>query len=164
MIGFLLGAVRRRRRLSRLAERFPTLDRLHAARVDVRHHLFHRRYDGRRPRQSACRSAGCLFLAAATPQRSGLLLGYWLSRALGWTGTSARTVAFEVGLQNGGMASGIAGAMGKLGTVGLAAAVFSPWMNVSGSILANYWRKRPIELKRLDVGCRQPAAEHRQPG
>jgi BASS family bile acid:Na+ symporter len=53
-------------------------------------------------------------------------------------------VAFEVGLQNGGMASGLAGAMGKLGTVGLAAAVFSPWMNISGSVLANYWHKRPV--------------------
>ena len=52
-------------------------------------------------------------------------------------------MAFEVGLQNGGMASGLAGAMGKLGTVGLAAAIFSPWMNISGSVLANYWRKRP---------------------
>jgi BASS family bile acid:Na+ symporter len=34
--------------------------------------------------------------------------------------------------------------MGKLGTVGLAAAVFSPWMNISGSILANYWRRHPL--------------------
>jgi BASS family bile acid:Na+ symporter len=32
--------------------------------------------------------------------------------------------------------------MGKLGTMGLAAAIFSPWMNLSGSVLANYWRKR----------------------
>jgi BASS family bile acid:Na+ symporter len=55
---------------------------------------------------------------------------------------SSRTIAFEVGLQNGGMASGIAGSMGKLGTVGLPAAVFSPWMNISGSILANYWKHR----------------------
>ena len=37
----------------------------------------------------------------------------------------------------------LAGAMGKLGTVGLASAVFSPWMNISGSILANYWRAHP---------------------
>jgi BASS family bile acid:Na+ symporter len=35
--------------------------------------------------------------------------------------------------------------MGKLGTVGLAAAVFSPWMNISGSILANYWRRKPAK-------------------
>ena len=52
-------------------------------------------------------------------------------------------MAFEVGLQNGGKASGLAGATGKLGTMGLAAAIFSPWMNISGSALANYWRKRP---------------------
>ena len=43
--------------------------------------------------------------------------------------------------------AGIAGAMGKLGTVGLAAAVFSPWMNISGSILANYWKRRPVDDK-----------------
>jgi BASS family bile acid:Na+ symporter len=42
------------------------------------------------------------------------------------------------------MASGIAGSMGKLGTVGLAPAVFSPWMNISGSLLANFWRRKPI--------------------
>jgi BASS family bile acid:Na+ symporter len=42
------------------------------------------------------------------------------------------------------MASGLAGTMGKLGTVGLAAAVFSPWMNISGSILANYWRRKEV--------------------
>jgi BASS family bile acid:Na+ symporter len=55
---------------------------------------------------------------------------------------SSQTIAFEVGLQNGGMASGLAGSMGKLATLGLASAVFSPWMNVSGSLLANYWRKK----------------------
>jgi BASS family bile acid:Na+ symporter len=42
------------------------------------------------------------------------------------------------------MASGLAGSMGKLGTVGLADVVFSPWMNISESLLANYWRRKPI--------------------
>ena len=84
-----------------------------------------------------------LFLAAALHNAAGYGFGYWLSRAAGLDKNSARSVAFEVGLQNGGMASGIAGAMGKLGTMGLAAAIFSPWMNVSGSVLANYWRRRP---------------------
>jgi BASS family bile acid:Na+ symporter len=86
-----------------------------------------------------------LFVAAVIHNTLGYILGYWLSRAMGLDRNSARTVAFEVGLQNGGMASGLAGAMGKLGTVGLAAAIFSPWMNVSGSVLANYWRKHPID-------------------
>jgi len=63
---------------------------------------------------------------------------------IGLDKNSARSVAFEVGLQNGAMASGLAAQMGKLGTIGLAAAIFSPWMNMSGSILANYWRKRPV--------------------
>ncbi|MFT2009334.1 bile acid:sodium symporter family protein [Pontibacter sp. 13R65] len=86
-----------------------------------------------------------LFLAAVLHNASGYFFGYWFSRLLGLDKNSARSMAFEVGLQNGGMASGLAGSMGKLGTVGLASAVFSPWMNISGSILANYWRSRPIK-------------------
>ena len=85
-----------------------------------------------------------LFLVAVLHNAAGYFFGYWLGRLFGLDKNSARTVAFEVGLQNGGMASGLAGSMGKLGTVGLPAAVFSPWMNISGSILANYWRRQPV--------------------
>jgi BASS family bile acid:Na+ symporter len=88
---------------------------------------------------------GLLFLAAAIHNATGYVLGYWMSRSLGVAPNSARTCAFEVGLQNGGMATGIAAGLGKLGTMGVAAAVFSAWMNITGSILANYWRRRPIE-------------------
>jgi BASS family bile acid:Na+ symporter len=83
-----------------------------------------------------------LFIAAVLHNTSGYLFGYWLSRASGLDKKRSQTIAFEVGLQNGGMASGLAGSMGKLATLGLAAAVFSPWMNISGSLLANYWRKK----------------------
>ncbi|WP_345953395.1 bile acid:sodium symporter family protein [Mucilaginibacter sp. PAMB04168] len=86
-----------------------------------------------------------LFLASVFHNGAGYFFGYWLSRLFGLDKNSSRTVAFEVGLQNGGMASGLAGTMGKLATVGLAAAVFSPWMNISGSILANYWRRKPAD-------------------
>jgi BASS family bile acid:Na+ symporter len=76
----------------------------------------------------------------------GLMLGYSFSRLFGLDVNAARTVAFEVGFQNGGMASGLAGKMGMLATVGLAPAVFSPWQNFAGSILANYWRRHmPVE-------------------
>jgi BASS family bile acid:Na+ symporter len=88
-----------------------------------------------------------LFFASVIHNALGYVFGYWLSRASGLDKNSARSVAFEVGLQNGAMASGLAGQMGKLGTIGLAAAIFSPWMNVSGSILANYWAKRPAQDK-----------------
>lgn len=88
-----------------------------------------------------------LFFVSVIHNSAGYFFGYWLSRLLGLDKPSARTMAFEVGLQNGGMASGLAGTMGKLGTVGLAAAVFSPWMNISGSILANYWRRREEKIQ-----------------
>jgi BASS family bile acid:Na+ symporter len=96
-------------------------------------------------RDNLLKVGGLLFLAAALHNTFGYLFAYWLARACRLDTASCRTVAFEVGLQNGGMASGIAGALGKLGTMGLAAAIFSPWMNISGSILANYWRKRPVK-------------------
>ncbi|MEN3322350.1 bile acid:sodium symporter family protein [Mariniflexile soesokkakense] len=83
-----------------------------------------------------------ILVASIVHNTLGYTFGYWISRALGLDKNSCRTVALEVGLQNGGMASGLAGSMGKLATVGLAAAVFSPWMNISGSLLANYWRKK----------------------
>lgn len=83
-----------------------------------------------------------LFFCSVIHNAAGYFFGFWLSRLFGLDKASSRTIAFEVGLQNGGMASGLAGSMGKLGTVGLPAAVFSPWMNISGSILANYWRKK----------------------
>ncbi|QDH79005.1 bile acid:sodium symporter family protein [Echinicola soli] len=86
-----------------------------------------------------------LFVASVIHNGLGYFFGYWLSRLLGLDVPSARAMALEVGLQNGGMASGLAGSMGKLATVGLAPAVFSPWMNISGSILANYWRKKSLK-------------------
>jgi BASS family bile acid:Na+ symporter len=94
-----------------------------------------------------------LFLASVLHNGAGYFFGYWLSRLSGLDKKSSQTIAFEVGLQNGGMASGLAGSMGKLATVGLASAVFSPWMNVSGSLLANYWRKigNPEDETTLDT-------------
>ena len=86
-----------------------------------------------------------LLVAVVIHNLVGYTLGYWLSRAAGLDKNSARSVSLEVGIHNGGMAIGVASTMGKLATVGLAAAIFSPWMNISGSILANYWRKRPGE-------------------
>ncbi len=65
-------------------------------------------------RDNLLQVGGLLFLACALHNTAGFFLGYWLSRAAGLDKNSARSVAFEVGLQNGGMASGLAAAMGKL--------------------------------------------------
>ncbi|MEY2835335.1 MAG: hypothetical protein RLZZ557_997, partial [Bacteroidota bacterium] len=72
----------------------------------------------------------------------GYMLGYWSARAFKMSESDARTVAIEVGLQNAGLASGIAKTMGKIATIGLAAGVFGPVMNITGSMLASYWHKR----------------------
>ena len=73
----------------------------------------------------------------------GYLIGYWSARILQLSERDSRTVAIEVGMQNAGLASGIAKEMGKIATVGLASAVFGPLMNITGSILASYWHRRP---------------------
>ncbi|GAB3492039.1 bile acid:sodium symporter family protein [Spirosoma knui] len=74
---------------------------------------------------------------------TGFFLGYWSARLFGMDEQSSRTVAIEVGLQNGGLASGIAVQMGKVATVGLAPALFGPIMNTTGSLLATFWSQRP---------------------
>ena len=86
-----------------------------------------------------------LLLAVSLHNLLGTLLGYWMSRALGLNEQDARTVAIEVGMQNGAMATGLAKGMGKLETVGLAAVIFTPLMNVTGSLIANHWRRNPVE-------------------
>lgn len=86
-----------------------------------------------------------LILACLIHNTAGYFLGYWLSRLLSMDEKSCRTIALEVGMQNGGLASGIALEMGKVATIGLAAAVFGPMMNITGSSLATWWRGKTKE-------------------
>jgi len=74
---------------------------------------------------------------------SGYTLGYWTGRLFRMDERDCRTMAIEVGMQNGGLASGLAKEMGKMATVGLAPAIFGPLMNVTGSILASWWHRKP---------------------
>ena len=75
----------------------------------------------------------------------GFILGYWGARLFKLPEQDCRTVAIEVGLQNAGLASGLAKAMGKLATVGIAPALFGPIMNINGSLLASYWSKKSVK-------------------
>jgi len=87
-----------------------------------------------------------LALIAATLLHNicGYFLGYWGGRLLRMPERDCRTIALEVGMQNGGLASGIALEMGKVATIGLAPAVFGPMMNITGSSLATWWRGKPL--------------------
>lgn len=83
-----------------------------------------------------------LILATLLHNLGGYLLGYWACRLIGMKESDCRTISLEVGMQNGGLASGLALQMGKVATVGLAPLVFSSMMNITGSTLATWWRDR----------------------
>jgi len=94
-------------------------------------------------RESLLKVGGLLVLATFLHNVAGYFLGYWSSRLLGFKERDCRTIALEVGMQNAGLASGLAMTMNKLATVGLAPAVFGPLMNTTGSSLASWWHNRP---------------------
>jgi BASS family bile acid:Na+ symporter len=48
-------------------------------------------------------------------------------------------------MQNGGMASGLAMNVLKSASAALAPAIFGPWMNISGSVLATWWHRKPVK-------------------
>jgi BASS family bile acid:Na+ symporter len=88
-------------------------------------------------------TAGFLLIGAAAVHNTiGYTLGYFGARAARLSETDCRTVAIEVGMQNGGMAVGLAIDVLKSTNAALAPAIFGTWMNVSGSTLASWWRER----------------------
>ena len=98
-------------------------------------------------RESLLEVGALLLITSILHNLSGYALGYTVSWLSGMPEKDRRTIAFEVGMQNGGLASGLALQMGKVATVGLAPAVFGPLMNVTGSALATWWRGKLPEGK-----------------
>jgi BASS family bile acid:Na+ symporter len=86
-----------------------------------------------------------LILAAMLHNGAGYAFGYAGARLARLEESACRAVAMEVGMQNGGMASGIAIDVLKSTSAALAPAIFGPWMNISGSLLAGWWRRRPVQ-------------------
>ena len=70
----------------------------------------------------------------------GYLLGYFAGRASGGDYRAARTTAIEVGMQNSGLAAGLA-AKYFSPEAALPGAVFSVWHNLSGALLAMFFRR-----------------------
>ena len=97
-----------------------------------------------------------LIFVALLHNLAGYLLGYWSCRALKLDEGSCRTIAFEVGMQNAGLATGLAQTMGKMTTVGLVPTVFGSLMNVTGAALATWWRDRP---PRDEAGVAVPVSD-----
>ena len=93
-------------------------------------------------RESLLKMGLLLIVVVAIHNAAGYTFGYWLSRLLGFKERDCRTISLEVGMQNAGLASGLALLMCGLATIGLAPAIFGPLMNISGSSLATWWHGR----------------------
>jgi bile acid:Na+ symporter, BASS family len=90
-------------------------------------------------RDNLLKVGGLLLVATFLHNVTGFFLGYWAARLLKFSERDSRTISLEVGMQNAGLASGLALTMGKMATAGLAPAIFGPVMNVNGSSLASWW-------------------------
>lgn len=84
-----------------------------------------------------------LFVAAILHNSLGYLFGYSIARASRLPESDCRTVALEVGMQNGGMGSALAMNVLKSSTAALGSVIFGTWMNLSGSVLASWWKGNP---------------------
>lgn len=79
--------------------------------------------------------------AAACQNASGYALGYGVARCLKLDRRDCRTVALEVGIQNGGLATGLAINVLQSPVIALGSAVFGPWSAITSSLLASYWKQ-----------------------
>ncbi len=90
-------------------------------------------------------SGGLLVLAVVIVHNAlGLGLGYGVARISGVGESAARTTAIEVGMQNSGLAAGL-GAQYFTPEAAVPGAIFSVWHNVSGSALAAFFQRCPLD-------------------
>ena len=107
------------------------------------------------PSRDTFAAAGVAIVAAAVIHNTvGYLSGYWLTRLVGRFArlgeAEARTVAIEVGMQNGGMAGALSVKVLNSAVAALPANIFSIWMNFSGSVLASWWGRTAAGRKKTE--------------
>lgn len=81
-------------------------------------------------------------LAVSLHNLLGLALAYAAARALRFSQAECRTLAIEVGMQNSGLGVVLAHRYFSA-LAALPGAIFSIWHNLTGSLLATYWARRP---------------------
>ena len=86
---------------------------------------------------------GIVAVAVILHNSCGLALGYGITALMGFDKKTCRTIAFEVGLQNSGLATALAMKFFSPAAA-LPGTLFSVWHNISGSLLAGYWAKKPL--------------------
>lgn len=86
-------------------------------------------------------AAAVVLLAVVVHNGLGLALGYGAGKLAGLEPAANRAMAFEVGMQNSGLAASLAATYFAPLTA-LPAAVFSVWHNVSGALVAAWMNRR----------------------
>ncbi|MBL7740823.1 MAG: bile acid:sodium symporter family protein [Chitinophagaceae bacterium] len=114
-------------------------------------------------RDSLLKIGPALIVVVLIHNTFGYFLGYWSGRLFKLPESDCRTIAIEVGMQNAGLASGIAKEMGKIATVGLAPAVFGPLMNITGSSLASWWHGRLPGKEKKDKDIAESSINYSTP-
>jgi BASS family bile acid:Na+ symporter len=90
-------------------------------------------------------SGGRLLLAVLLLHSGGFALGYAVSRLLGFSRLTSRTLSVEVGMQNSGLGVALAQRnFSLLPTAPVPCAISATFHSVLGSLLAGIWRLRPV--------------------
>ena len=87
-------------------------------------------------------------LAVMLHNAVGLAAGYWIGLRVTRDARVARTLAIEVGMQNSGLAVALAVKYFSAAAA-LPGALFSIWHNLSGSMLAAFWWRRPFSTREV---------------
>ena len=105
-------------------------------------------------------STGALvFVVVILHNLLGYACGLGLGRALGLSVPKMKALSIEIGMQNSGLATSLAGtAFPTLAMATVPGAVFSVWHNISGAVLANLynrWEEKPAKEKKAGKAVSQ---------
>jgi len=93
-----------------------------------------------------------LCLAVMLHNTVGLTLGFFAGKLVGMSERKSRAIAFEIGVENAGLA--VALALAHLDPMAaLPGAVMAVWEYISGSLLASYWGNKPLAGETVTVAA-----------
>jgi bile acid:Na+ symporter, BASS family len=96
--------------------------------------------------QAIAKSGLAIFFIVVVHNGLGLLLGYWFAKLFRLSVPKQKAISIEVGMQNSGLGAALATAhFSPLAAV--PSAIFSVWHNISGPIVATYFRKKSDKEK-----------------
>ena len=98
-------------------------------------------------RAKIAEAGGLIFGVVMLHNCIGYLLGFFAAKFIKLPYDAQKTLAIEVGMQNSGLAAGLA--MKYFDPIAaVPGAIFSVWHNISGSLLASYWAAKAAKEER----------------